>query len=94
MKQVYKCDYCSYMGTEEEVKKHEPTCHNNYDAKNCYTCKHQGFGGMEDNLIKYKCQKEIDIPAGHVCCFCKSYERKEKSDSLSSIFGDMLDYWQ
>ena len=90
MKPVYKCDYCSYMGTEEEVKEHEHKCFDNYDMKNCYTCKHKMFGGMENNLVKYKCEKEVDIPAGHICNFCNFYERKEKSGSLTDIFADML----
>lgn len=91
MKPVYKCDYCSYMGTEEEVKEHEPKCFDNYDMKNCYTCKHKKLGGIENNLVKYKCEKEVDIPAGHIFNFCNFYERKEKSGgSLTDIFADML----
>lgn len=31
MKPVYKCDYCSYMGTARDVKEHEPMCSNRYD---------------------------------------------------------------
>ena len=27
MKPLYKCDYCSFTGTEEEVKEHENTHH-------------------------------------------------------------------
>lgn len=87
MKPVYKCDYCFYMGTEEEVKEHEPKCFYNYDMKNCYTCKHKMFGGMEDSLVKYKCENDIDIPAGYIYDFCDSYERKEKSSSLSGAFS-------
>lgn len=93
MKPVYKCDYCSYMGAEEDVKEHEPKCFENYDMKNCYTCKYKKFGGMEDKLIKYKCEKEIDIPAGCIYNFCDSYEEREKSNSLGDIFGNILTIW-
>ena len=36
MKPVYKCDYCSFMGTAEEVEKHEPQCMENGKVK--YEC--------------------------------------------------------
>ena len=87
MKPVFKCDYCKFMGTEEEVKEHELTCMDNYDRKSCYTCQHRGKLSMVNNFVKYECNKEIDIPEGNIFEFCKSYERKEKSDSL---FGDFM----
>ena len=37
MKPVFKCDYCQFMGTEEEVSEHEPKCFDNYDRRSCYT---------------------------------------------------------
>lgn len=30
MKHVYRCDHCSYVGTEEDVRNHESICCNNY----------------------------------------------------------------
>ena len=81
MKPVFKCDYCKFMGTEEEVKEHELTCMDNYDRKSCYTCQHRGKLNMVNNLIKYECGKEIDIPEGKIFEFCKLYERKEKTDN-------------
>ena len=36
MKKVFKCDYCNYIGTAEEVAKHEKVCLNNPDVKCCY----------------------------------------------------------
>lgn len=33
MKPVFKCDYCNFVGTQEEVEKHEPTCIDNYDKR-------------------------------------------------------------
>lgn len=86
MKPVFKCDYCNFMGTEEEVKEHEPTCMDNYDRRSCYTCQHRGRIRIVNNLCKYECDKEIDIPEGKLVEFCHLYERKEKSDSP---FGDL-----
>lgn len=81
MKPVFKCDYCSFMGTEEEVKEHELTCMDNYDRRSCFTCQHRGKISMVNGLVKYECGKDINIPEGKIFEFCKSYERKEKSDT-------------
>ena len=90
MKPVYKCDYCSFMGTYDETKVHESTCSENYDLRSCDTCKHRGKLTMEDKKIKYECRNGIDIPAGNIYQNCKMYEQKEKSqyeDLFSSLFG-------
>ena len=31
MKPVFKCEYCNFIGTEEEVIKHEDDCSSNYN---------------------------------------------------------------
>lgn len=91
MKPVFKCDYCSTMGTEEEIREHEPICHDNYDRKSCYTCIHKKGFKMVDSKILYECEEEKDIPAGCVYEFCPSYERKEKSNSpIKDIFGGIF----
>lgn len=96
MKPVFKCDYCKFMGTEDEVKEHEPTCMDNYDRRNCYTCQHRGKLNMVDELVKYECGKGIDIPKGNIIEYCKLYERKDKSkypfssDILNNIFGNFI----
>lgn len=90
MKPVFKCDYCTFMGTEEEVKEHEPNCMDNYDRKSCYTCVHKKGFKMENKLIKYECDCERDVPAGKLFEFCSKYERKEKPnkyDFVDSLFG-------
>lgn len=90
MKPVFKCDYCNFMGTEEEVKEHELTCTDNYNRKSCYTCRHRTTNVVNKG-IKFNCDKEIDIPEGKMFEFCKSYERKDKSnDSMIADFADML----
>lgn len=40
MKEVFKCDYCNYIGTKEEVMEHEKVCLNNPDVKCCYNCQY------------------------------------------------------
>lgn len=87
MKPVFKCDYCNFMGTKEEVERHEPTCTDNYDRQSCYTCEHRIYKTM--NQIECKCGKEI--PEGKIMEFCPDYIHRERvntfSDILSGIFG-------
>lgn len=93
MKPVYKCDYCSFVGTEEEVKEHEPNCTENYDMRSCHTCKNRGrviFKEDGMNKMKYECEAGKDIPEGCVINYCNLYEQKEKSlygDLVRSMFG-------
>ena len=86
MKPVFKCDYCSKMGTEEEIKEHEPKCFDNYDRRSCFTCVHQTLKGCN-----YECKVGVEIPEGKLIEFCNSYERKEKVDNpLSGLFGNIF----
>lgn len=90
MKPVFKCDYCSRMGTEEEIREHEITCIDNYDRKNCYTCVHGKMKFSLDNC-SYECKVGKEIPEGKIFEFCGSYERKEKSDNpLTDLFGGLF----
>lgn len=40
MKEVFRCDYCNYIGTKEEVEEYEKVCLNNPDVKCCYNCQY------------------------------------------------------
>lgn len=87
MKPVFKCDYCDFMNTEDKVKEHELICMDNYDRKSCYTCAHKHL----KDLKGFKCDCGIEIPEGKLYEFCKSYERKEKSNyDLGNIFSDIF----
>lgn len=87
MKPVFKCDYCKFMGTEDEVKEHEPTCIDNYDRKNCYTCTHRKIKTM----TQWECSCGKKLPEGHIFEFCDKHERKEKSNcDLNSTFGSLF----
>lgn len=89
MKPVFKCDYCSKMGTEEEIREHEPKCFDNYDRQSCYTCTHKTLKGCN-----YECKVGMDIPEGKLFEFCNSYERKEKVDNplMGNIFGNLFGF--
>lgn len=89
MKPVFMCDYCDFMGTEEEVKEHEPKCYKNYDRKSCYTCIHQKLNGLKG----YKCDCGKEIPEGHIYEFCDTYEkviRLNAESKLTDIFGGLF----
>lgn len=83
MKPVFKCDYCSFMGTEKEVKEHEPKCHKNYNRRSCYTCEHKW---LEDS--QHICKVGKTIPEDSIFEFCDKYKRNQKSES---IFADLMD---
>lgn len=90
MKPVFKCDYCSKMGTEDEIREHEPVCMNNYNRKSCHTCVHKKISS-KNGKYSYSCKSGKEIPEGQLFEFCDSYERKEKSDNpLASLFSDIL----
>lgn len=90
MKPVFKCDYCSKMGTEEEIREHEPKCFDNYDRRSCFTCVHK-IMKLKDKQHYYECKAGVEIPEGKFFEFCDTYERKEKSDNLlSDLFGNIF----
>lgn len=86
MKPVFKCDYCSKIGTEKEIKVHEPACVENYDRKSCFTCAFKQFK-IKDGQWYYECKGGEEIPTGKIIEFCDSYVRKE---STGNYFADML----
>lgn len=91
MKPVFKCDYCSQMGTEEEIREHEPKCFDNYDRRSCFTCAHKTIRPKDGNW-GYRCGVGKEIPEGKFFEFCESYERREKVDNplidlFPHIFG-------
>lgn len=95
MKPVFKCEYCNKMGTEAEIKEHEPICHDNYDRRSCFTCKFKQ-SKMVDGKFIFTCENNIEIPEGQLFEFCKSYERKEKTKydfgSAGNIFGTLFGF--
>lgn len=92
MKPVYKCDYCKFMGTEEEVRKHEAECYDNYDLRSCTTCSHKKtYPSKTKNILwNYKCNCGIEVPEGKMMTNCKQYERQEKTHAFDDLFGAMF----
>lgn len=91
MKPVFKCDYCSKMGTEEEIREHEPKCTDNYDRKSCYTCIHKGIK-YKDSKWFYECKVDKEIPEGKLFEFCDSYQREERPSRIDNIFGNLFGF--
>lgn len=91
MKEVFKCDYCNYMGTAEEVAEHEKTCLYNLKTECCYTCKYirrntkitlacdrRGFYVCDYNDTFIYRTKNL-LPNKEIC---EHYERREDCEIL------------
>ena len=84
MKPVFKCEYCSKMGTEEEIREHESSCSENYNKKSCPTCKH-GKIKIKNGDVWFECSLGKEIPQGCMIEFCPSYERLIRAPSSGFI---------
>jgi hypothetical protein len=92
MKPVFKCDYCDFMDTEEEVHKHEEECYKNYNKRNCMTCMYKKMYPSKETLgFDIECKSGIELPNGKMMERCKKYKREEKEygwdDILCDVFG-------
>lgn len=87
MKPVFKCDYCSKMGTEEEIREHEEQCAENYNKRSCYTCTHKRLTSKDGKWI-FECKIGKEIPIGKLFEYCDIYEQKEEPRTFGDIFGD------
>lgn len=93
MKPVFKCDYCSKMGTEDEIKEHESVCMDNYDRRSCYTCIHKKHMFNRKNETVFECKAGNVIPEGKLFEFCDKYERLEKPKlGFNNIFGNFIGF--
>ena len=77
MQPVFKCDFCSFMGSQQEVQEHTRKCTNNFERKNCLSCVHKSWEGVD-----FKCDCGKHIPAGQMIEFCDQYEYKKKVEPL------------
>ena len=92
MKQLYRCDYCDFTGTEEEVEKHEANCPDNYTLKSCLTCKYKQLNSTWDSVV---CTCGKDVPEKSYIKYCNKYERSENNNledggGIGSIFGNLF----
>lgn len=91
MKPVYKCDYCDFMGTEQDVQQHESECYHNYSLRSCTTCSHKNtYASRETFGINVKCKCGIEVPEGKMMINCKKYEREEDTDVFDDMFGGLF----
>jgi hypothetical protein len=79
------------MGTEEEVRKHEEECYNNYDLRSCTTCIHKKpYPSKELFGLNFKCGCGIELPTGKMMTKCPKYEREESTNVFSDMFGGLF----
>ena len=89
MKQIYRCDFCSQMGTAEEIMEHEEKCIWNYHRKSCRTCKHREM----QTFARYKCMFGVEIPEHHIIEHCSKWEWDERDCSklsMNNIFNPFI----
>lgn len=86
MKQIFKCEYCNFMGTEDVVKPHEETCVYNGEKKDCRSCKYVSykFPYKDGTMYRYTCKKGKEIPEGKQFLNCDLHETR---DSTYSDYG-------
>lgn len=90
MKQVFKCEYCRFIGTKKEVKDHEEVCINNPAVKCCQNCRYARENpytisfGFDTAATKYMCMYRAYINNSNVLYtgdpipeenICEHYER-------------------
>ena len=88
MKQLFRCEYCDEIGTEDEILEHEKTCLWNYDKKSCWTCRY-----LENLFTKVRCKlDETKIPEGKYIEQCACYARDDKGHTKKTpnIFGRLF----
>lgn len=89
MKQLFRCEYCTEMGTEEEITKHEAECIHNYNKRSCLTCKHAEMKGISC----YQCRTGKEIPEGKLFEFCGAWmwdEKDHTTRAFNNLFGGLF----
>lgn len=85
MKQLFRCEYCTETGTEDEIREHEEACLWNYNKRTCYTCKH-----ADRKVMKFTCNADRVIEEGKYIEGCGSWEYDEKNHATKNVFGDIF----
>lgn len=87
MKLLFRCEYCTFIGVEEEVKAHEETCEKNYNKKDCFTCcTHRD----DVSLTRITCNAGKELPSNTFMSNCENYKWDEElvpNVSFSNMFG-------
>ncbi len=82
MQQLFRCDYCTEVGTAEELMKHEAECIYNYKRKSCWTCAY-----AKRDFSKHTCNNGVDIPEGKFFENCSAYKWDEKDHIRRNLFN-------
>lgn len=85
MKQLFRCEYCTEVGTEEEIVKHEQECIYNYNRRSCFTCAHK-----KGNYLAITCDLGRELESGKYMEGCSKYEWDEKNHTGKNAFGGNL----
>lgn len=87
MKQLFRCDFCDFTGTEQEVSEHEKECAKNPTLKSCMTCKH-----CRKMITYVTCKLGKEIEEGKYIINCSYYERGKPSEDspFGKVFGNLF----
>lgn len=89
MKQIFRCEYCDKLGTEEELITHEDECIYNYTKKSCFTCKYRKAGIKS---YEFTCMRRSELPKGCFASYCPDYmwDEKVRSVPFNDLFGGLF----
>ena len=86
MKPVFKCEYCDYINTEDNVLEHENICSNNYTKRSCLSCKYKKF----KTLKQLECEKGKELKENSYLENCELYEHKETRDYKENLITNIF----
>lgn len=85
MQQLYRCDYCDKIGSEEEIYYHEGICEKNANKKSCKYCEHMKIAGS----TSYKCThpQPFTLPDGKMMVNCPKFSPEKEVQNISDLFS-------
>ena len=85
MKQIFRCEYCTETGTEDEIREHEEACLWNYNKRTCYTCRH-----ADKNVMKITCAAGRELESGKYMEGCSAWEWDDRNHAAKSPWGNIF----
>lgn len=82
MKQVYKCEYCDFIGDVEQVSIHEEKCIYNHKNKSCATCLY----GIDNGFV-------ISCGSNTTASFSCTYCEQENGLQIHSCNGNACEHY-
>lgn len=83
---LYRCDYCDFIGSSEEVIQHETTCIKNPARCSCNYCEYAFF--PTSKTVKCDLNKE-KIDDNHILINCDAFKAKDFSNPFKTL-SDIL----